>query len=715
MSERPSPIDFIKNANIEQRNKENQIRTENITRVLVENSGIFGGSIEEERSQQKSQEILDVFGAGYKSAEEILNTLKNPSATDRQKEIAKENLGVLGKGIFVAMNKAFGNYSNEATETITSQLTGEQIDDILPPMLRGVGEYVKKTDKEATDEEKKKAKEPFINTEEYQTNGKEEKGRNPRSTRRAKSDYIPPIKNNEGEWEGGARWEISPEYAADAMKNMDSGMRWQSYTPPEWMKKLDMETQKRIEYMVMINDGAAGLSYAGKDLDKIQGNRMYFAFSNEKFTTLFNPDFKLVMSKMLNDLCEFDRDKNGNEVDKNGQKSIRYKEGINQKGKPGIDAEVEKNLEKIMNYKESLADFLAKENGRKKANYMDKMNAYTAWNLFYMFGDSSVADRRRVLPTYGGIISDALRTLNPEYKALGKWKVSKADQPQSDLEAAEWFGGPLGAYVQTVMQLERDLGRDGKDKPITGDKTLREKMISGKISLLNTKTFYGFFDFTTGGRDLYDKNGDRFYDIDKGKKRKETLSSLLMNYGFTKDGQLKAKDQREDFNFGDNQVDFLNWYRDQMEASALVLNATTGKEDVRDVDKFVSKIRTAFGMIDGIKINGEHPFKYTKDPDLWANMLLGSFGVDLQRLSTDYIYMQTTQPQSYAINISRFIIYGLGLSEKDVDTNELMRRLGIDIKDGESIDSFRFTMRNEIKWKNAKRETDELIRRSHSK
>ena len=715
MSERPSPIDFIKNANIEQRSKENQIRTENITRVLVENSGIFGGSIEEERSQQKSQEVLDVFGAGYKSAEEILNTLKNPSATDRQKEIAKENLGVLGKGIFVAMNKAFGNYSNEATETITSQLTGEQIDDILPPMLRGAGEYVKKTDKEATDEEKKKAKEPFTNTEEYQTTGKEEKGRNPRSTRRAKSDYIPPIKNNEGEWEGGARWEISPEYAADAMKNMDSGMRWQSYTPPEWMKKLDVETQKRIEYMVMINDGAAGLSYAGKDLDKIQGNRMYFAFSNEKFTTLFNPDFKLVMSKLLNDLCEFDRDKNGNEVDKNGQKSIRYKEGINQKGKPGIDAEVEKNLEKIMDYKESLADFLAKENKRKKANYMDKMNAYTAWNLFYMFGDSSVADRRRVLPTYGGIISDALRTLNPEYKALGKWKVSKADQPQSDLEAAEWFGGPLGAYVQTVMQLERDLGRDGKDKPITGDKTLREKMISGKISLLNTKTFYGFFDFTTGGRDLYDKNGDRFYDIDKGKKRKETLSSLLMNYGFTKDGQLKAKDQREDFNFGDNQVDFLNWYRDQMEASALVLNATTGKEDVRDVDKFVSKIRTAFGMVDGIKINGEHPFKYTKDPDLWANMLLGSFGVDLQRLSTDYVYIKTTQPQSYAINVSRFIIYGLGLSEKDVDTKALMRRLGIDIKDGESIDSFGFTMRNEIKWKNAKRETDELIRRSRSK
>jgi len=506
----------------------------------------------------------------------------------------------------------------------------------------------------------------------------------------------------------GVRWEISPEYAAEAMKFMDSGMRWQSYTPPEWMKKLDPETQARIEYMVMVNDGAASLSYAGKDLDKIQGNKLYFAFDNEKMTKLFNPDFKLVMSKMLNDLCE-------PYVDKNGQKCIKYKEGLNQKEKPGIKADVEIKLENIRDYKEEMADFLAKENGRKEANYMDKMNAYTAWNLFYMFGDSSVADRRRVLPTYGGIISDGLRTLNPEYKALGKWKISKADKPQSNLEAAEWFGGPLGVYVQTVMQLERDLGHDGKDKPITGNKTLREKMIDGDISLLNTKTFYGFLDFTAGGRDLYDKNGDKFYDKDKGKKREETLASLLMNYGFEKDGRLKPKDQREDFSFGHNQVDFLNWYRDQMEASALVLNATTGKEDVRDVDKFISKIRTAFGMVDGIDINGDHPFKYTKNPDLWANMLLGSFGVDIQRLSTDYIYLKTTQPQSYALNVSRFIIYGLSLSDNDVDTKELMRRLGIDIKNGESIDGFGFTIRNEIKWKNAKKTTDELIRRSHHK
>ena len=410
-------------------------------------------------------------------------------------------------------------------------------------------------------------------------------------------------------------------------------------------------------------------------------------------------------------------------VDKNNHQCIRYKEGLNKKNKPGIRADVEKKIENIRDYKEEMATFLAEQNGRKEANYMDKMNAYTAWNLFYMFGDSSVADRRRVLPTYGMIINDGIRTLNPEYKALGKWKISKADVPESDLDAAEWFGGPLGTYVQTVMQLERDLGHDIKDangkiighvdKPIDGDKTLRNKMIDGDISILNTKTFCGFLDFTAGSRDLYDKNGEKFFDKDKGKNRKETLSTLLMNYAFDKDGKLKPENQREDFSFGHNQVDFLNWYRDQMESSALVLNATTGKEDVRDVDKFVAKIRTAFGMVDGINVNGNRFYEYTKDPDLWANMLLGSFGVDLQRLSTESIYIKTTQPQSYCINVSRFIIYGLNLSEKDVNTKELMRRLGIDIKDNESIDGLNFTMRNEIKWKNAKKRTDNLIRQSH--
>jgi hypothetical protein len=786
MSEKLNPVEFMKRTAEAGRLKENDRKIQETTKKMVDNSGIFAGQIEEEKSHAVCQEIFADLGTNYKPDEKgsivggIEATLKNPTASDLQKTIAKENLNILKEAAFRSINFSFRDYPNGL---ITSVLKAEEIDEFLPKEMKGLGKLVVEKDSKLNENEKKSIMDTndkvsnLLNDESVKvqdvlkdiverTKDKPENSLEKQYGQLAISvilenkkievtgkpkkgdvDIVPFTKNSEGEWEGGSRWEISPEYAAEAMKFMDSGMRWQTYTPPEWMKKLDIETQKRIEYMIMINDGAASLNYFGKDLDKIQSNKMYFAFDNEKFTKLFNPDFKLVMSKMLNDLCEFDKDKNENKVDKNGQISLRYKEGINKKGDQGILESVETELENIRDYKEKLAGFLAEQNDRfricekneenflgkvyKKGdkipdpNYMDKMNAYTAWNLFYMFGDSSVADRRRVLPTYGGVISDGLRTLNPEYKALGKWKISKGDIPQSDLDGAEWFGGPLGTYVQTVMQLERDLGHDIKDangkitghvdKPITGNKTLREKMIDKKMSILSTKTFYGFLDFTAGGRDLYDKNGDKFYDTKKGKNREETLSSLLMNYGFTKDGKLKSKDQREDFSFGNNQVDFLNWYRDQMESSALVLNATTGKEDTKNIKNFVSKIRTAFGMVDGININGAHPYKYTKDTDLWANMLLGSFGVDMQRLSTDSIYIRTTQPRAYNLNLGSFLTRGLRLTEHDVDLTKLMRRLGMDINDGENYDSLAVTIKNEFKWKQAKKATDELFRRSRKK
>jgi len=154
MTERPSAIEFIKRANEEARQKENSRRVDRIAELLVNTEGILGGEIEEQRSQQVSQEVLGVFGAGYRSVEDVTNVLKNPSATDKQKEMAKENLEVLGKGVFVAMNRTFANYSGEATETITSQMRGEEIDGLLPDQLKGVGKYVVEADRKATPEEK---------------------------------------------------------------------------------------------------------------------------------------------------------------------------------------------------------------------------------------------------------------------------------------------------------------------------------------------------------------------------------------------------------------------------------------------------------------------------------------------------------------------------------------------------------------------------------
>jgi len=526
---------------------------------------------------------------------------------------------------------------------------------------------------------------------------------------RGEPPLVPRIGEN-GDYEGQDRaWIISPENAAEAMKFMAYDLRWQSWTPPEWFKRLDGETQARIEYMVMVNDGAAMLTRAGKDLDKITGNPMYFVFDNEKFTKLFNDDFKAVTSKMLHDLCE-------KYVDQNGRTCMRYKEGINQMGKPGIDAKVEKKLEGIRDYKEEMAKFLAKKNGREEPNYMDKMNSYTAWNMWFMMGDSSLADRRRVLPTYTGVICDGLRTLNPEYKALGKWKVSKGDVMADKLFGAEWFGGPIGSYVQTVMKVEEDLGNKGID----GGNTLRENIYDGTLPIFANKTCYGFFDFTSAGRDLYDNDTktNKLYDL---KKKDDTLSTLLYDcVEFDGDGNFVSIKKDNDFSFGKSQLDFMNEFRDQQEAAALAFNCMMGKEDIRDVDKLVNKIRTAFGMVDNIKINGSRVFSYTTRPDLWADMLLGSFGVDMSRLSNKHIRLKTQQIKandgrivepSYNLYLSDFLTGTLKLSNNDVNLNEIMRYMGVDLKPGENPRSTKVTIRNEVDMAKEKLETSRVLKK----
>jgi hypothetical protein len=108
-----------------------------------------------------------------------------------------------------------------------------------------------------------------------------------------------------------------------------------------------------------------------------------------------------------------------------------------------IKDDVLSKISHIKEYEEDLAKFLAEVNGREEPDYMDRMNAYTAWNMFYGFGDSSVADRMRILPTYNNVINDAIRTLNPEYKALSKWQILKSGftKEDKDLFDSEYFSG----------------------------------------------------------------------------------------------------------------------------------------------------------------------------------------------------------------------------------------------------------------------------------
>lgn len=540
-------------------------------------------------------------------------------------------------------------------------------------------------------------------------------------------------------------WQLSADYAAEAMKYMDGTVRWQSYTPPEWFKKLaknpdgsvnekGLEMQARIEYMFTVNNAAAGLLAAGKDLDYVLKNKAAFGFKNKQMSLLFDGDFKFVTSKMLNELCEFYTDQNGQQslryklekkIDKNGNEKIVMVEGVRKK------------IERIEDYEDSLALALAKEHGRTEANFMDKMNAYTAWNLFFCMGDSSLADTMRILPTYEGIISDALRTLNPEYKALGKMQVIKSGEIKSDEELveAEYFGGNIADYLLTIMKMERDLGhneiKDGKkvhiSKSIDGVKTMRQKLIDGDLSFMSNKMFYGFFDFVNGGRDLY--KGDMhstelFYDKNKpeGQRGEEkSLAQLVMGYAYETDENnktvldsngnpiLKSRDKREEFSFGDKQATFMNEFRDSLEGATMAFNCLTGKEDIKDPAKWIVKFKSALGMVEGVKFNTRSAFSYRSDPEFWRDILIGLMGYDERRMSSEYIALKKPEPdkktgveESYNLYLFNLLTRDFKISNYDLNINELMRLLGVAIGNGENPMSFGVTIRNDG-WERSER------------
>lgn len=786
-----NPMEFMKKTAEASRVKENNKKTQDITKKLVDNSGIFAGQIEEERSQLVCQEIFVNLGTKYQPDEKgsvvggIESTLKNPSATDIQKTIATENLNILGNTAFRAINFSFRDYPEGL---ITSALTGQQIDDFLPVEMKGLGKYVVEADSRLNENERKSILDINSNVSSIiddenvsiknvlkqiieETNEKPddslekqygqlavsvvlenkniEIGKN--QSREAvgdidkltSCDYEPPVFNKEkDEWEGGSRWELAPEYAAMAMKYMDHSMRWQTYTPPEWYKKLDEETQYKIEVMIAINETAAGLLYAGKDLDKILGNRSAFSFTHEKMNVLYDNEFNLAESKMLNDLCEFYPDQNGIDclrykekfyafnyktikfIDKNGVDieygdEITRKHEINEdetnigKGVRMIDQDVMYKLQNVMDYKESIAVFLASREGAKytwetykkddskghkagdivkdeKGNpvphWMNKMNAYTIWNKVFGMGDTSVWDRMRILPTWDGVMSDAVRTLNPEYKAKAKWQIMKSGrirQDQSLLEF-EYFGGNISDYVSNVMIMERDLAKRDKNgdivklSPITGTETLREKILNGKMRLLSAKTFYGLNDFVNEGRDLKNNSG-------------RSLARVVMDYAsFDKDGNYEIKGDKVEFRRG--QTAFMNEFRDSLEAAITAHQYMTGKADAKDLKVWARNIKDKMGMLNGIIWNGKRPFSYTRNPAFWRDVLIGTYGADMNRLSTDHISINNPEDKSGNKKSYSFYIYDLlkstlQITNTNVNIQETMRLLGVSINDGEAGDS----------------------------
>jgi hypothetical protein len=126
-------------------------KLEKVTRKVVENYIIFG-EVQDEKSYVASQQILAEFEANYTSVKGMEETMNNYNTTDLQKNLAKENLEILGKAVFEIMNLY---YKNSVQRLATSVLDAESIDEFLPNSFKGLGIYIVNADLQASDEEKK--------------------------------------------------------------------------------------------------------------------------------------------------------------------------------------------------------------------------------------------------------------------------------------------------------------------------------------------------------------------------------------------------------------------------------------------------------------------------------------------------------------------------------------------------------------------------------
>lgn len=121
-----------------------------LTRKIMENDFVFG-EVQDGKVFDACQMILSSLGASYYSVKAIEEIIDNPNMTELQKEMARENLGILGKAVFRAMNLFF---KKSGPKLVTSTLDAESIEEFLPSSWKGLGIYMKKADTEATEEEK---------------------------------------------------------------------------------------------------------------------------------------------------------------------------------------------------------------------------------------------------------------------------------------------------------------------------------------------------------------------------------------------------------------------------------------------------------------------------------------------------------------------------------------------------------------------------------
>lgn len=638
MTERPSAIEFIKNANLEQRNKENQTRTEEITRKLVDNSSVFGGDTEEEKSEQICQEILGVFGAGYKSVESMSNTLRNPSSTDRQKDITKENLAVLGKSVFVAMNKTFANYSKEATETITSQLAPEEIDGLLPKQLQGIGRYVKEMDDKATEDEKKEAKEPFKNKSQNVDNKDYDVNLAATRSFEQAANAGEEGKEGEGKDKGMPLFMLTKEdiVTTEMMQRNKEQFHFSPPYPP-WFKELAPDDKRLWMVRIKLVNGAAyKQALRNMDVEKLMFNRA-LDISRDEFKLLFKMEkFQEAVRGMFGDLLEWDNPKAETgfrylrlKKMTEGELKKKLKKEEEEKGKKKhpvegfpLNEEVEKYLTHFESYKETLAlrldgDSEAEKsyNEGKRASFKSRSAVGAAWNFLYIGNIIESADvDRQLKPTE--VVSDKIRTMiHPLQKALGKWGIYK--EGKGSLQGITGEEEPMGGDIASWIKYHLELG------DIRGDQSFRDKVKSGIIKPFPKRTSCSIMELLT---------------IETKDKIKTNLAELIM----------ASEDKIElDNSYDNNDLDIYSDYRDIMDGCKTAYDYLSGsaKFEVQKGKEWVRKFNADIALIrqynangveevrDGNKvIIGERRFRpalsFVDDPEFIAWVIAASTGFD---------------------------------------------------------------------------------------
>lgn len=525
MTERPSPIEFMKQTAEADRSKENSRRTQEITKKIVENSGIIGGNIEEERSRLACQEIFKVFGTAYKPDESDsvvkgMEQLIESNITDRNKKIVEENLTVLSQAFFKSINLTCKNYPDGL---ITSALTAEQIDDFLPEEMKGLGKHVKEVDAEASEEDKKAIFEmDFSKSDkqaETQSGGDSEHNKKGRVINgevvpdSVYADWLEQERQAEAEAEKKGDkesykspiWLMSAEDVVDEEMQQRGKQQFHLSPPyPQWFKELSQEQKDLWRVRCKLINGVAWKQIIrNKDVEKLMSNEAIDISRSELKVLYEMPNFKEALQTYLDDLFESNPEEGKNLL------RIKREKGADRTRGTILDARVEEKIVHFQGYKEIMAlkmqypgkdekyysdlyqKYYLSENKKGAAKKLLASDEYrsavaAAWSFLYIGNTLESADIDRHLSPCE-VVSDKLRTMiHPMQKAMGKWGIYKEGAVESHRGVynegekpskydkitgeEEPMGGPIAAWVKYNLEMD-------EVKDVKYENSFRKKMV----------------------------------------------------------------------------------------------------------------------------------------------------------------------------------------------------------------------------------------------